>query len=141
MKKLLLITLILITVMGCKTSRPIATKNNSITDSTFIFKGGDSSMILSPSIASGNLLFISNPPPTYDTSKVIMLVCDTLHYSNYVEALNKRNYFDKSGVVTWVTGYQISKHEYWKFPLNIGYLDSNRKPLPKTTVIWISKQL
>src|SRR5690348_7801923 len=46
-----------------------------------------------------------------DTVKVVMLVSDTLHYSNFTPQLNKENYFDKSGSVAYVTGYSVrEKH-------------------------------
>ena len=68
-----------------------------------------------------------------DTAHALMLIADTLHYTNYSPQLNKGNYFDKSGTVSWVTGYSVRElhntaegvfdsgfyanadwHDYWK---------------------------
>ena len=88
-----------------------------------------------------------------DTVKVVMLVADTLHYTNYTPNISKENYFDKSGSTVWVTGYAVYElhntsdgvidpgscmgcnwHDYWK-DLSI-YLDGNKKLLSKHIVVW-----
>ena len=88
-----------------------------------------------------------------DTVKVVMLVSDTLHYSNFIPSLNKENYFDKAGAVAYITGYSVVElhntsdgnidpgscmgcnwHDYWK-DLSI-YLDDNKKLLSKSIVVW-----
>lgn len=88
--------------------------------------------------------------PLCDTVPVIMLVFDTLHYSNYTPQLNDLNYFDKAGALTWVTGYEVQEIEngingymWYKTDLNSGlypisrvkYLDSDQKRLSKYIVV------
>jgi hypothetical protein len=106
-------------------------------------------------------------PLTYDTIPCIMLVCDTMHYSNYAPQLNKQ-YFDKTGIIMWVTGYikreikteleavyhdpnytlpnggRTAMATYWTTEPQstytfLEYLDSNKKPLSKSIIVWQSK--
>jgi hypothetical protein len=90
-----------------------------------------------------------------DTVPVMLLVADTMHYTNYTPQLNKGNYFDKSGDVSWVKAYSVrEKHneaeglldpymcgncvykDYWQ---HLYYLDANKKPLSKSIIVWLSK--
>jgi hypothetical protein len=92
----------------------------------------------------------------YDTIPLLMLLCDTLHHSNYTPSLNSANYFDKSGQVSWATGFSIRKITIEKAGLHQSgdmmwfnqsdknyyetekYLDSNYKPLSKYTMVWMA---
>lgn len=69
-----------------------------------------------------------------DTIKVIMQVCDTSH-SNYVEKTQK---------IWWQFGHEIKEWQstamgvYYHEPI---YLDQNKKPLPKSIVVWQTKEI
>jgi hypothetical protein len=100
-------------------------------------------------------LYIGNAGTEFknDTIPVFLLVCDTLHYSNYTPQLNPNNYFDKAGTPTWVSAFAIRKITIEKagnhfegdiFWFNekdvyhystIGYLDSHYKPLSKYIIV------
>lgn len=66
-----------------------------------------------------------------------MLICDTLHYTNYNEDFHD-NYFDKIGVTFWVSGYLLVERYYSGYVF-IRYLDSNKKPLSKYISVWMCK--
>ena len=89
-----------------------------------------------------------------DTISVVMVIADTIHYTNYTPKINKKNYFDKAGELFWVSGYSVrEKHntdegqidpyisgdyvsqDSW---VHILYLDGNKKPLSKNIVVWQS---
>jgi hypothetical protein len=89
----------------------------------------------------------------YDTIRCLMIVCDTMHYTNYTPSLNRDNYFDKSGVVVWVGGYEVIEKPK-PFPLStyagnsniylttsghIAWLDADKKELQKNIIVWQSK--
>lgn len=91
----------------------------------------------------------------YDTISVVLLVSDTLHYSNYTPTLNSDNYFDKAGAISWVTAFSVRKitiekrgsHQrgdmMWfnqsdKYYYDTErYLDGNMKPLSKYIKVWM----
>ena len=80
-----------------------------------------------------------------DTISVVMVIADTMHYTNYTPKINKKNYFDKAGELFWVSGYSVrEKHntnegqmskDYW---VHTFYLDGNKNPLSKNIVVWQS---
>lgn len=99
---------------------------------------------------------LSNGAPNefkHDTISVVMLLTDTIHYTNYTPNLAE-NYFNKSGVITWVTGFAVRKitieksgshqsgdmmwfNETDKYYYSTEkYLDSNMKLLSKYTIVW-----
>lgn len=83
-----------------------------------------------------------------DTFKVIMLVSDTaktVKLKTYVPVLN-------DGVITfeyetkkddsclWQFGYSVGEFDFWTQKLIIvKYLGSDKKPLPKTVIVWQSQ--
>lgn len=89
----------------------------------------------------------------YDTVKVIMLVCDTnkkvLNYntgSGEISIMVFKSPY--GGLVYWQFGYKVMKfipagwgaydnqiYPHWEFE---GYLDQEKQPLNKNTVVWIS---
>lgn len=144
MKKVLLVLLVVsITVSGQKKD---STPTLLLSDS--LVKSGTSS-------GFAPILMYSQAPSSFDTVRVLMLVCDTLHYNNYTPTLNKGNYFDKSGGITWVIGFQVretfccvngntsqySVYQAVPYYQYHDYLDSNRKPLQKTIIVWLSQPL
>ena len=60
-----------------------------------------------------------NKPDGRDTVSVVLLVSDTFHYSNYSPNLNKSNYFDKSGSITWVIAYSVRKIQYKNIDVSV----------------------
>jgi hypothetical protein len=92
----------------------------------------------------------------YDTISVVLLVSDTLHYSNYTPTLNDANYFDKAGAISWVTAFAVREitiekkgsHQsgdmMWFNELDKyyyateRYLDGNMKPLSKYIKVWMA---
>lgn len=95
-----------------------------------------------------------------DTIPVLMLVCDTVDYIHFPRQSINENSFDKRGLVNWVTGFEARKllHRPSYETLSIWgdvatgsgyitqtfpsvYLDSNKQPLKKSIVIWLSKEL
>lgn len=92
----------------------------------------------------------------FDTIAVVLLVSDTLHYSNYTPTLNSGNYFDKAGAIIWANAFAVRKitiekkgsHQsggmMWfnqsdKYYYNTErYLDGKMKPLSKYIKVWIS---
>lgn len=109
-------------------------------------------------LSTGAIFFSIGQPNEnrHDTIAVILLVSDTLHYSNYTPALNSDNYFDKAGAISWVTAFAIRKitiekkgsHQsgdmMWfndrdKYYYDTEkYLDGNMKPLSKHIKIWMA---
>lgn len=99
-------------------------------------------------VAMRYLLFISlllsshcmAQSPKRDTIETFMVLVDTLHYSNYNNQLPTINYFDKTGAIMWakgfiareLTGDRWNEHFYMA-PTT--YLDSNKKPLSKSTIV------
>lgn len=107
--------------------------------------------------SSGFISVTSGQPNEYkyDTISVIMLVSDTLHYSNHTPTLNDGNYFDKAGLVSWVTAFAVRKITIEKkgshqrdgmmwfnntdkyYYSNEKYLDGFMLPLSKYIVVWM----
>ena len=82
-------------------------------------------------------------PVSYDTVPALMLICDTSYLNTYMDI------HTSGGKVYWTKGYAIKENTnqyYYKggilVPIKetIGYLDKFKRPLRKTTVVWISKE-
>ena len=85
-----------------------------------------------------------------DTIQCTMLVCDTMHYTNYTPSVSQQNYFDKSGAAFWVIGYEVREKEtdymmqgsdgepYIRYK-HLVYLDADKKPLSKNIIVWMCK--
>jgi len=75
---------------------------------------------------------------TYDTIPVLMLLSDTASLVKS-EIDNRFVVTERLGVAFWVKGYRARKIDwYYHEPV---YLDGDKKPLRKTTVIWIIRYL
>lgn len=90
-------------------------------------------------------------PTRKDTIPVIMLTCDTLHYTNYTPSISIKNYFDKAGTILWLKGYAARTQSmiccggaygesYVWMTGNTEYLDANKQPLNKNVIVWLTKQ-
>ncbi len=78
-------------------------------------------------------------PITLDTIPVIMLYSnvelqDFAQWNNGIERNNVKDY-DYS--TKWMKGYSITRSDTW----GSFYLDADKKPLPKSIVVWVSKSL
>jgi hypothetical protein len=88
--------------------------------------------------------------PKQDTIPVIMLVCDTIGYPHIsIGFLIPRDQaYNEGRTVWWQFGYkvyepyttQLTFSPFDKVPNSI-YLDTNKKSLPKSIVVWISKEI
>lgn len=94
--------------------------------------------------------------PKQDTVKILMLVCDTsrinLFLINGVEQTYSYDY-----TTWWQFGYEVYETEYGQVPCEnpnlamacygkyrskfIGRFDQNKKPLPKSIVVWMTKEI
>lgn len=92
----------------------------------------------------------------YDTISVVLIVSDTIHYSNYTPTLSRNNYFDKAGPISWVNAFSVRKitiekmgshqkgdmiwfNESDKYYYDTeNYLDANMKPFSKYIKVWMA---
>ena len=72
-----------------------------------------------------------NDPKHNDTTRVIMLVCDTSWITSYTSYYKSEKYQDSRDIY-WQYGYVL--RSYWGSLF--GYLDEHKKPLDKSIVIW-----
>lgn len=106
----------------------------------------------------GTFSFVTGVPDEYkyDTISAILLVSDTLHYSNYTPAFSNANYFDRAGLVNWVTafavrkitiekkGYHYRNGSMWhnatdEYYYNTEkYLDGLMRPLSSSVKVWMA---
>ena len=76
-----------------------------------------------------------NDPKHNDTTRVIMLVSDTLSDTVYTSYYKKIKWYDVH--VYWQYGYVV-RLDWGQF---VGYLDEHKKPLNKSIVIWNVKEV
>ncbi len=77
---------------------------------------------------------------TFDTISVIMLVCDTsLHIYQTKSNFEGMDYYDFDNSVKWTFGYKVTESTYYSIYGKYTYLDADKKELPKSIVVWLSK--
>jgi hypothetical protein len=109
--------------------------------------------------------------PAQDTFAVIMLVCDTAamyhllvakeYIDDYGDVHDTVVHADYRRYVWWQLGYEVRrverrnntegkidpgfdfgfKYEEWNVYFHEAYLDKNKKPLPKSIVVWMTKKI
>lgn len=112
----------------------------------------DSMFLSAESFSIGSISYGTPNEYKYDTIAVVLLVSDTLQYTNYTPHLT--NYYDKSGTINWVTAYAVRKitiekkgsHQsgdmMWfndsdKYYYNTEkYLDGFMQQLSKHVIVW-----
>lgn len=109
----------------------------------------------------GNRLDSFTITPKQDTIKVLMLVCDTSRIiSDFYKSVGG-DYFYQN-MVTWQFGYEVYEIDWGQIPCSdvelgtaaistlclgwkrikfISNLDQNKKPLPRSLVVWLSKEI
>lgn len=119
----------------------------------------DSIDILRDATNGQDIYMLIKPPTRQDTIPVIMLVGDTLDRKDYgfsflefnkdgklVEKIGDSVVF-KDYSVWWQFGYEVSpiidenSWEYWLINYKTEYLDQNKKPLPKSIIVWMTKEI
>ena len=74
--------------------------------------------------------------PQKDTTKCLLLVCDTSKHATYTGMGRETSVTNSS--VWWITGYSVDEISFNDLVFNYEYLNSEKKPLPKNTVVWKS---
>ena len=77
-----------------------------------------------------------NDPKHNDTTRVIMLVCDTSWITSYTSYYKSEKYQDRCDIY-WQYGYMLCSY----LGSLVGYLDEHKKPLDKSIVIWNVKEV
>lgn len=135
MKKILLISMLLISLVG---------KGQSDTVPANAFISGTSAYLTADSLRNYGHTFLTSMidyKPTYDTSRVILCYIDTgKYYTGNLADLHLQNPY-----VYWQFGYEVTKtepfpaiyipNEYTRQRSFVGYLDSSRRPLQKSLII------
>ena len=100
----------------------------------------------------GKLVFADTSIPKLDTAKVLMLVCDTSGLPNKVfewgtkKSFNTWNTYSMFGYEVTLTEFIPDHFEGYTFyqggneTKHIRWLDENKKPFPKNTIIWLTQK-
>lgn len=127
-------------------------KKDSVVEIMRIIGSGNQAAI---GIGTDNLLYEFTATPKQDTVKVLMLVCDTSR-PNTIKKFEDGTIFEKSGNVWWQFGYIVKEKietdqwvtraesmigEFVSYWVTKQYLDKNKKPLQKSIIVWMSKEI
>lgn len=72
------------------------------------------------------------PNLTYDTARVLLIVCDTVA-KEYAGINNEIKLYDSR--VRWQFGYEVTEYHYKIMGSKTWYIDDKKKPLPKSLII------
>lgn len=92
-------------------------------------------------ISSGDgWLTIGGLAPKTDTIPVLILLSDTTEQGLFRSNRDAYSGIKTNGFAMWMFGYEVTSYEENIVSLpKYSYLDQNRKPLPKSIVVWMSK--
>lgn len=98
--------------------------------------------------------YLLTATPKQDTVKVLMLVCDTAKYPNngMLYFRHQDQMLNEGKLTWWQYGYEVREtcgHTISIFPIGTtcphftyySYLDQNKKKLPSSIVVWITKEI
>ena len=94
--------------------------------------------------------WVVNSSTRTDTIHCLMLVCDTIGYphTSVGSLLPSSQAWNEGRMVWWQYGYEVIQYSQasvfdggYQIRHVVAYLDQNKKPLPKSLAVWMSKEI